>query len=191
MFDHFTSTQLIIAGTVLVLIAIIVAEYLRRSKAKTAALRNRFGTEYDRAVLEHGSLDTAEEKLADRETRVHAMQIRELDAAERTRFVAEWQKVQARFFDHPEAAVTEADDLIAALLEARGYPKGSFDQRAADVSVLYPGVMENYRAAHAIAVRPYRAEESTEKLRTAIIQYRAIFDEIVQAQSPQEKKVAA
>jgi hypothetical protein len=191
MFDHFTNTQFIIAATVLVLVVIIVAEYLKRSKAKTAALRNRFGTEYDRAVLEHGSLDTAEEKLSDRETRVHALQIRELDATERARFVAEWQKVQARFFDHPEAAVTEADDLIAALLEARGYPKGSFDQRAADVSVLYPGVMENYRAAHAIAVRPYRAEESTEKLRTAIIQYRTIFDEIVQAQSPQEKKAAA
>ena len=117
--------------------------------------------------------------------------IRDLGATEQARFAAEWQTVQSRFLDHPEAAVTEADDLIAALLEARGYPKDSFEQRAADVSVLYPGVMENYRAAHAIAVRPYRGEESTEKLRTALIQYRAIFDQIVQDQSPQEKKSAA
>jgi hypothetical protein len=51
--------------------------------------------------------------------------------------------------------------------------------------------MENYRAAHAIAVLPYRAEENTEKLRTAMIQFRAIFDKIVQDQSPQEKKSAA
>jgi len=191
MFHQFTNNQLIIAGTVFVLVIIFVAEYLRRRKAKTASLRNRFGSEYDRAVNEHGSAQKAEAKLSDRESRVHALKIRELGVTERGRFVAEWQTVQSRFLDHPEAAVTEADDLIAALLEARGYPKDSFDQRAADVSVLYPGVMENYRAAHAIAVLPYRGEENTEKLRTAMIQFRAIFDEIVQDQSPQEKKSAA
>jgi hypothetical protein len=112
---------------------------------------------------------------------VHALNIRELAAPARERFITQWQTVQSRFLDHPEAAVTEADDLIAALLESLGYPKDSFDQRAADVSVTYPRVMENYRAAHAIAVLPYRAEESTEKLRTALIQFRAIFDELVQA----------
>jgi hypothetical protein len=191
MFHEITNAQLFIAAIVLVVVAIVVGDYLRRRKAKTAAFRNRFGSEYDRAVLEHGSSHKAEAKLADRESRVHALKIRELGATERERFVAEWQIVQSRFLDHPEAAVTEADDLIAALLEARGYPKDSFDQRAADVSVLYPGVMENYRAAHAIAVRPFRGEASTEELRTAMIQYRAIFDQIVQAQSPQEKKSAA
>jgi hypothetical protein len=191
MFHEIANVQLFIAAIVLVVVAIVVGDYLRRRKAKTAAFRNRFGSEYDRAVLEHGSSHKAEAKLADRESRVHALKIRELGATERERFVAEWQIVQSRFLDHPEAAVTEADDLIAALLEARGYPKDSFDQRAADVSVLYPGVMENYRAAHAIAVRPFRGEASTEELRTAMIQYRAIFDQIVQAQSPQEKKSAA
>ena len=191
MFHEITNAQLFIAAIVLVVVAIVVGDYLRRRKAKTAAFRNRFGSEYDRAVLEHGSSHKAEAKLADRESRVHALKIRELGATERERFVAEWQIVQSRFLDHPEAAVTEADDLIAALLEARGYPKDSFNQRAADVSVLYPGVMENYRAAHAIAVRPFRGEASTEELRTAMIQYRAIFDQIVQAQSPQEKKSAA
>ncbi len=191
MHYQFTNAQLIIAVIVLVLVAIVVTEYLRRRKARTAAFRNRFGSEYDRAVLERGSSHKAEANLADRESRVHALKIRELGAHERERFVAEWQTVQSRFLDHPEAAVTEADDLIAALLEARGYPKDSFEQRAADVSVLYSGAMENYRAAHAIAVRPYRAEESTEELRTAMIQFRAIFDEIVQDQSPQERRSAA
>jgi hypothetical protein len=191
MFYHFTTAQIAIAVMVLVVVAIVVGEYLRRRKAKTAAFRKRFGSEYDRAVLEHGSSHKAEANLAERESRVHALKVRELGATERERFITEWQTVQSRFLDHPEAAVTEADDLIAALLEARGYPKDSFEQRAADVSVLYAGVMENYRAAHAIAVLPYRAEASTEKLRTAMIQYRAIFDEIVQTQSPQEKKSAA
>jgi hypothetical protein len=191
MFNHFTNAQLIIAVAVLVLVAIVVGEYLRRRKARTAAFRTRFGTEYDRAVLEHGSSHKAEAKLADRESRVQALKIRELGAIARERFVAEWQTVQSRFLDHPEAAVTEADDLIASLLEARGYPKDGFDQRAADISVTYPRVMQNYRAAHAIAVSTRGTEASTEELRTAMIQFRAIFEELVQADIPQEKRPAA
>ncbi|MGD0156434.1 MAG: hypothetical protein ABSB50_10065 [Terracidiphilus sp.] len=191
MFNHFTIAQLTIAAIVLVIVAIAVVEYLKRRKARSAGLRNRFGSEYDRAVLEHGSSRKAETKLADRETRVDALKIRELGATERERFIAEWKVVQSRFVDYPKAAVTEADDLIAALLEARGYPKDSFEQRAADVSVTYPRVMEDFRVAHAIAVRPSQAEASTEELRTAMIRYRTIFDELVQAQKPIETRTAA
>jgi hypothetical protein len=189
---HFTNAELIGAAVVLLFLVIVaVVGIVHKRRTRTRTLRNRFGSEYDRAVVEHGSSRKAEARLADRETRVDALQIRELGATERERFVAEWYTVQSRFVDHPKAAVTEADDLIAALLEARGYPKNSFEQRAADVSVTYPRVMENYRTAHAIAVRPGRADASTEELRTAMIQYRAIFDEFVQAHGPQEKKSAA
>lgn len=192
MLDHFTNTQLIVAAALLVAAVVIaVFAYFQRRKAKTAAFRDRFGSEYERAVQEHGSSQKAEAKLADRETRVEALKIRDLGATERERFVAEWQLVQSRFVDYPQAAVTEADNLIAALLEARGYPKDDFEQRAADVSVTYPRVMENYRVAHAIAVRPGRVEASTEELRTAMIQYRAIFDELVQVQRREERKSAA
>jgi hypothetical protein len=188
----FTNLELIVAAVVLVVVvAIAVVAYFQYRKGKTAGFRHRFGSEYERAVLEHGSPRKAEAKLANRQTRVEALKIRELGATERERFVAEWLTVQSRFVDHPKAAVTEADDLIAALLEARGYPKNSFEQRAADVSVTYPRVMENYRVAHAIAVRPGLADASTEELRTAMIQYRAIFDELVQVQTPQERTSAA
>jgi hypothetical protein len=162
---------------------------LRRNR--TRAFRSRFGSEYDRAVLTHGSSRSAEAKLADRETRVKALDIRELGVTERDRFVAEWQVVQSRFLDHPKAALTEADDLVNAILEARGYPHVGFDQRAADLSVTYPRVMENYRAAHGIAVRPGKEEATTEELRTAMIQYRAIFDELAQAAKPAQQKSAA
>ena len=189
---HFTTTELIAAAVVLVvLILVAVGIYVQRRKTRTLAFRNRFGSEYDRAVLKHGSPRQAEAKLADRETRVEALKIRDLGATERTRFVAEWSTVQSRFVDHPKAAVTEADDLINALLEARGYPQAGFEQRAADVSVTYPRVMENYRRAHAVAVRIGQVEATTEELRTAMIQYRAIFDELLQAQKPIEHKVAA
>jgi len=189
---HFTNIQIAIAVFVLVLVAAIaVAAYLKHRKTRTLALRDRFGTEYERAVVTHGSSHKAEAKLADREARVEAFKIRDLGVPERERFAAEWQTVQSRFVDHPKAAVTEADDLINALLLARGYPQAGFEQRAADVSVTYPRVMENYRLANAIAVRPGRVEATTEELRTAMIQYRAIFDELLQTQKLSEARSAA
>jgi hypothetical protein len=190
--QSFTSIQLIVAAIVLVVVILIaVGVFIQRRRSRTLALRGHYGSEYDRAVLNHGSVREAESKLADRESRVEALKIRELGVTERERFVAEWHTVQSRFVDHPRAAVTEADDLINALLEARGYPQASFEQRAADVSVHYPRVMENYRVAHSIAVRPGRVEASTEELRTAMIQYRSIFDDLVQDQLPVEHKSVA
>ena len=124
---HFTGTEIIVAAVALVVVVlIIVGVVIERRRTRTRALRNRFGSEYDRAVLTHGTPQKAEAKLADRETRVEALKIRDLGATERERFVAEWHTVQSRFVDHPKAAVTEADDLINALLEARGYPQASF-----------------------------------------------------------------
>jgi hypothetical protein len=133
----------------------------------------------------------AEAKLADRDTRVKALTIRELGEAERERFVTEWHTIQSRFVDHPKSSVTEADDLINSLLESRGYPKADFDQRAADVSVNYPRVMDHYRVAHSIADRQGKVEASTEELRTAMIQYRDTFDELIQTPRALETRTAA
>jgi hypothetical protein len=192
MYYSFTNEQLIIAAFVLVIVvAVAIAGYTEHRKSKTLALRSRFGSEYDREVLKRGSSRQAESKLADRETHVKTLEIRDLGIVERDRFLTEWYTVQSRFVDHPKASVTEADDLINALLEARGYPHATFEQRAADLSVSYPRVMENYRLAHAIAVRLGKVEATTEELRTAMIQYRAIFDELAQPLKPAEQKSAA
>jgi hypothetical protein len=178
----FTNVEIIVAAVTLAVILIIVLVVYRRHRlSKTAAFKNRFGSEYDRAVITHGSANKAESKLADRETRVEALKIRDLGPAERERFIVQWDSLQSRFVDHPKAAVTEADDLINSLLLARGYPQNGFDQRAADVSVTYPNVMENYRLANGVAVRPGLVEATTEELRTAMIQYRAVFDELIRS----------
>jgi hypothetical protein len=191
IYSQMTNTQLLFAAVVLVLVIVIaVAGYIEHHRTRTLALRNRFGTEYDRAVLKSGTR-AAESKLDDRKTRVDTLVIRDLGVTERERFVTEWHTVQSRFVDHPKAAVTEADDLVNALLEARGYPRAGFEQRADDVSVTYPRVMENYRRAHGVAIRPGQVEATTEELRTAMIQYRAIFDELAQPQLPHEQKTAA
>jgi hypothetical protein len=192
MGNYFTSTQLIVVAVVLGLVILIaIGAWIEIRKSRTKALRNRFGSEYDRAVLKHGSTHEAEANLDDRKTRVDALTIRELGVTERDRFVAEWQTVQSRFVDYPREAVTEADNLVKVLLEARGYPQASFEQRAADVSVHYPRVMENYRIAHSVAVRIGQIQASTEELRTAMIQYRSIFDDLLQAQKPTEIRTAA
>jgi len=178
---HLTNLEISLAAAALaVILFVVLVVYKRHRNIKTAAFKTRFGSEYDRAVVTHGSSQKAESKLADRQTRVEALKIRELGPAEHERFLAQWAGVQSRFVDHPKAAVTEADDLINALLLARGYPQNGFDQRAADVSVTDPAVMENYRLANSVAVRPGRIDATTEELRTAMIQYRGVFDELIQ-----------
>jgi hypothetical protein len=192
MHSELTSPMFIAAAVVVVLAVVaVVALYARKRRKNTAGLRDRFGPEYDKAVLVHGSERKAEARLADRETRVEGLSIRELSPTERERYIVDWQAVQSRFVDHPKGAVTEADELITALLRARGYPVADFDQRAADISVNHPRIVEYYRSAHGVAVRMGRDEASTEDLRTAMIQYRSMFDELIHVQTPGIAKAVA
>src|ERR1700685_79069 len=172
-----------IAVAVVIMIALAIVLYMHKRKKNTAELRDRFGPEYDRAIQQHGTERKAEAKRAERETRVERLKIRELDTIERERYLSEWQAVQSRFVDYPKGAVTEADELVCSLMKTRGYPVTDFDQRAADISVDHPLVVENYRLAHQVALRLSRGEASTEDLRTAMIHYRSLFEELAQAQS--------
>ena len=155
--------------------------WMTMRKRRTEALKERFGPEYDRTLREHGT--KAETVLAEREKRVERFPIRELAADERERFVTEWRSVQTRFVDDPNGAVTEADELVSRLMQTRGYPMSNFDQRAADLSVDHPRVVDNYRAAHEIALRHRRGEATTEDLRQAIIYYRSLFDDLLQTRT--------
>ena len=180
-----------IATVAILIIAAVVLLYVRKRKNATANLRQKFGTEYDRAVLAHGSERKAEVKLTDREKRVEKLNIRDLDPTERERFSKRWESVQSRFVDSPKGAVTEADDLVSSVMKARGYPVSDFDQRAADISVDHPRVVENYRSAHEIALRVGKDAATTEDLRTAMIHYRSLFEELVQLPVVIEKKEVA
>ena len=176
------SNPMVIAVLAIVVLAIIVAIAVVVHKRNTSArLRTRFGPEYDRAVLEQGSARKAEAILAERETRVSKLKLRELGAAQRDRYLADWNIVQSRFVDHPKGAVIEADELVTSLLRARGYPVSGFEQGAEDISVDYPWMTESYRSAHTVASLSARGEASTEELRTAMIQFRALFDELLKA----------
>ena len=185
-------SRVIVSVIVIALIIVVgMTLYVRERRKTTAGLRKRFGPEYDLAMLEHGSQHKAEAKLVDRETRVETLKIRELGATERERFLAEWHSVQSRFVDHPKGSVIEADELVSSLMQARGYPVADFDQRAADLSVDHPRLVEYYRSAHGVAMRLAGDKASTEDLRTAMIEYRSLFDELVQGQTPGERKSVA
>jgi hypothetical protein len=117
--------------------------------------------------------------LAKRADRVESFHLQPLGQGDRARFVESWRRVQARFVDGPGGAVTEADQLLRDVMSTRGYPASEFEQRAADISVDHPMVLENYRSAHEIAVRQTQGQASTEDLRQAMIHYRTLFDELV------------
>ena len=176
-FNMMDPKVIILAAAVVALLVVVVLLYVRKRKSTTAGLRQKFGPEYERAVLAHGS--KAEAKLADREKRVEKLNIRDLDAMEYERFSKHWQEVQSRFVDSPKGAVTEADDLVSSVMKARGYPVSDFEQRAADISVDHPLVLENYRAAHQYALRQSNGDTNTEDLRQAMIHYRTLFEELV------------
>lgn len=162
------------------LIAILAVAWLLMQKRRSESLRHKFGPEYDRAVKEHGGLRKAEAVLGEREKRVENFHIVPLGPVSRDRFAAAWKAAQARFVDSPKDAIRDADLLVADAMRERGYPIGDFEQRAADISVDHPRVVENYRRAHAIAVRCEREGASTEDLRNAMVHYRSLFEDLLE-----------
>jgi hypothetical protein len=177
---------------VAVVIAVAVVGWVVWSRRRTEQLRERFGPEYDRTVQEAGGVRKAEAALHAREKRVERLQIRPLSSDEIDRFAFSWERVQARFVDDPNAAITQADKLVGEVMAARGYPVGEFDQRVEDISVDHPDVVMNYRAARDIAVQHGRGQATTEDLRQAMVHYRALFRDLLEradaGQRPEEPK---
>ena len=68
-------------------------------------------------------------------------------------------------------------------MAACGYPVADFEQRAADLSVDHPLVVQHYHAAHAVALRHRDGQTNTEDLRQAMIHYRALFDDLVSSEA--------
>lgn len=187
-----TSAPVLIGLIVAVILILVIAVFaVRKHKMTTMQLRNRFGSEYDQALREDRDSRKAEARLLARVKRVRHFNIRDLSEAERTRYLADWEAVQSHFVDRPRGAVTEADELVNSVLQARGFPEASFEQRVADISVDHARLADPYRAAYAISQRAARNEATTEELRTAMIHYRALFDEILQIRGTVETRTKA
>ncbi|UWZ83535.1 hypothetical protein [Occallatibacter riparius] len=188
------SPEIIIGACVVVLVVMLLIAcgvHLQRSRRRTEDLRRHFGPVYETALAYYGSRRRAEAALESRLHRAARFDVRPLSPTQRARFLSEWDTVQARFVDHPRGAVVEADELINAILVARGYPGTTFEQRSSDLSVHYPRLIDSYRRANSIAITAGKNEATTEELRTAMIHYRALFEELVQTKTIEMRRAEA
>lgn len=179
---------LVIAAVVVVAIALTV--FLAMSTARrrrTQRLEQHFGPEYERAVGNIGDQRAAEKELLARERRRKKLDIVALAPEARAKYDADWRAVQSGFVDHPSGAVGEADRLVTMVMRERGYPVDDFDQRVADVSVDHPGVVEHYRAAHALHLAQEHGDIGIEAQRQAFVHYRALFERLLEVDEESDK----
>jgi len=179
----------IVIAAVVVAVVAIVAIVVMRQRRRTE-LRESFGSEYDRAVARQGDVRKGESDLMARRERRAELDIRPLSPQSRTTYARSWEQTQARFVDNPATALAQADALIIAVMEERGYPMDDFERRAEDISVDHPDVVQHYRAAHDISVRVDEdpnastsstvSDVSTEDLRQGLVHYRALFQELLE-----------
>lgn len=169
----------VIVLIVAVVILVAAAAYFYSRQRRSKLLREHFGPEYDRVVRQERNVRRAEGVLEFREEAREALEIRELSHADQVAFAEDWNAVQRQFVDDPAGTVVGADRLVSQLMEARGYPIAEFEQRAELISVDHPVVVQNYRAAHEIALRQTKGRASTEDLRNAMVHYRSLFDELL------------
>jgi hypothetical protein len=172
-----TAVIVVIVVVVIALLALAAFAWSMNGRRKSRRLQERFGPEYDRHLSETNDPAETERVLAEREKRHRGLSLRTLDDRERQTFERRWTEVQAEFVDDPDHAVDRADALVDELMSARGYPVDDFEQRAADVSVDHPVVVQRYREARRIAQANREHRADTEELRGAVTSYR----ELVQA----------
>ena len=159
----------------LVVAAVVTFVFMQRRRA----LREKFGEEYERLVDEFQSTSAADKELRERERRHAELELRELTPEARTRYIDEWQEVQARFVDAPEESVVAADEFVTKVLEDIGYPTGEFDDQAAHVSVDHARTLSAYRRAHEITERSTRHEATEDELRQAVLDYRELVTDLL------------
>jgi hypothetical protein len=173
------SETLMFVGAVVVVLLLGLAVWAYTSRRRRMNLRERFGPEYERTVQAVGAA-RAEAVLRERTDRVSRFKLHKLTQDQADAFAREWRRIQALFVDDPDGAVGQADQLVTQVMTARGYPIEDFDRRADDLSVDHPVVVQNYRTARALALRRQRNEAGTEEMRQAVVNYRALFDELLE-----------
>jgi hypothetical protein len=171
-----TGTIIAIVVVVVVTVAIIAAA---SAVARRRRLQQRFGPEYDLAVADTGSRRRAEAELTEREKRVSDLDIRPLDPAARDRYAGQWTAIQQQFVDSPANAITEAQTLIAALMNERGYPTEDTEQIIADLSVDHAATLRHFRTAQDLSARAADGSASTEDMRQAMVHYRTLFRDLL------------
>jgi hypothetical protein len=170
------STSAVIAIVVVVVILVAGAIVFLLPQLRSQRLRRAFGPEYDHAVDTHGDRKAAEQDLTERQQRQAKYELRPLNPEVRARYTESWARIQERFVDAPAEAVASADRLINGLVADLGYPSEGHERQLADLSVRHPHAVKHYREAHD---RRRGENVSTDDLRTAMLGYRTVFDDLI------------
>ncbi|MDF2825346.1 MAG: putative rane protein [Mycobacterium sp.] len=179
---------------VVVVILAIVAIMATRSKSggkRTERLKQHYGPEYDRVVNTAGDQRAAEAELVARERNHKKLDIVSLSPQAQQMYSEQWRLVQVGFVDNPTTAVKDADLLVNQVMRERGYPIDDFEQRAADISVDHPAVVEDYRAAHGIFLSQQQGQIGTETQREAFVHYRKLFEKLLGTEHETPKEARA
>lgn len=179
---------IVVAAVAVVLIAGTIVTLVIENDKKRREIRESFGPEYHRTLPRAGERSAAEKELRARQRRVEGLDLKPLLSDDAYSFSQQWRSAQARFVDDPKGAIADANRLVIEVMQARGYPTRDCNQRAMDVSVEHPEMVQNYRRAHQIAQANERGEASTEDLRQAVVHYRSLFTELLETE---ETPVAA
>ena len=169
-----------IAAAVLIAFTLVwIAVLSVTGRKRTERLRKHFGPEYERAVGEAGDQRAGEQELVARERKRQKLDIVALSPETHAMYAEHWRTVQAAFVDDPSRAVGDADRLVTQVMRERGYPIDDFDQRASDISVDHPDMVEHYRAAHTLHLAQEKGDIGTEAQRQAFVHYRALFEQLL------------
>ena len=171
--------MLIIGIAILVIILAAVGSWVYTKSLRSRQLKTKFGPEYDQTVERLRNRELAETELQERERRMKRFDIVPLSTEDASQYRERWAAVQAQFVDAPKEAVEEAHHLVHEVMQKRGYPVTGFEQAAADLSVEYPTIVTYYRTASRIAEKSRKSIAETEEQRQAVVDYRALFEELL------------
>lgn len=185
------SIWIVIAAMVVIAAVVLVLALAVGRRKRTGRLKERFGPEYERTVAAAGKQGAAERELAERERQRDKFDIVPLTREAFEGYADRWRTLQTAFVDNPSSAVGDADGLVTEVMRERGYPIDDFEQRAADISVDHPTVVEDYRAAHGIHLLEQRGDVGTEQQRQAFVHYRALFEKLLDVEGEQTRSTKA
>jgi hypothetical protein len=173
-----------VAGAAVVfLLALFSVWRKRRSRAH---LQDRFGHEYERTVSSEGRRD-GESRLRSIEEEHDELDLKPLSPAARERYLEQWNQAEARFLDDPRDAARSAERIVIRVLEERGYPTDLDDERrAAHIAADHPDVGERFRHGHAMVES--NGDADTEDMRKAMMDFRAVLDELIDVDAPETSK---
>ena len=162
--------------------------------ARQTSQRRQFGPEYDQLVQEVGPR-RARAEFAKRQHRVAGLDIKRLSPEQRAAYEARWEAAQEQFIDDPRQATQTAAGLVTAVAAEAGYPVSDRDQLLADLSVNHGRYLDGYRGA--VRITGQAEKVSTEDYRRAILDYRALFTDLIggpaddgQSRAPRSERAA-